>query len=99
MVAGLAGDETSVDQLEGFIALQLAAVILRQQHKIDSDPGVWQFLTEIEAKVSRQHERPDEISDKKAPTVEALAKKRAIAARALKYMSENGMEPGDHAKA
>ncbi|ALO65801.1 hypothetical protein AS189_03970 [Arthrobacter alpinus] len=95
----LAGEETSVEQFEEIVALQLAAMLVRTTQSIDSDPGVWQFLTEIEAKVSRQHERLDEISDKKAPTVEALAKKRAIAARALKYMSENGMEPGDHAKA
>lgn len=95
MVAGLAGDETSVDQLEGFIALQLAAVILRQQHKIDNDPAVWQLLTEIEIKVSREHERLDEISDKKAASVAALAKKRTLVGRALKYMSDNGLEPGE----
>ncbi|MEV8145520.1 hypothetical protein [Specibacter sp. NPDC078709] len=94
MVTGLAGDETSVDQLEGFIALQLAAVILRQQHKIDTDPGVWQLLTEIEIRVSRQHERLDEISDKKAGSVATLAKKRTIVGRALSYLSDNGLEPG-----
>ena len=95
MVTGLAGDETSVDQFEGFIALQMAAVTLRQQHKIDNHPSVWQLLTEIETRVSRQHERLDEISDPKAPSVTALAKKRIIVKRALKYMSDNGLEPGD----
>lgn len=95
MVSGLAGDETSVDQLEGFVALQLAAVMLRQQHKIGNDTSVWQLLTGIETRVSRQHERLDEISDKKAPSVEALAKKRVIVQRALTYMSENGLAPGE----
>ena len=95
MVTGLAGDETTVDQFEGFLALQMAAVVLRQQHKIESDPSVWQVLTEIETKVSRQHERLDEISDPKAPSVAALAKKRTLVKRALKYMSDNGLEPGE----
>nr|WP_245346766.1 hypothetical protein [Arthrobacter stackebrandtii] len=99
MVAGLAGDETSVDQFEGFLALQLAAVILRQQHKIDSDPSVWQVLTEIETRVSRQHERLDEISDPKSSSVASLAKKRIMVKRALKYMSDNGLEPGGPEKA
>ena len=96
LASSLAGEETSVEQFEDIVALQLAAVLVRDMHEIDSDPDVWQFLTEIETKVSRQHERLDEISDKKAPSVEALAKKRTIAARALKYMSDNGLEPGDH---
>nr|WP_256128144.1 hypothetical protein [Arthrobacter sp. SDTb3-6] len=95
MVTGLAGDETSVDQFEGFLALQLAAVILRQQHKIDTDPSVWQMLTELEIRVSRQHERLDEISDPKSSAVASLAKKRIIVKRALKYMSDNGLEPGE----
>lgn len=98
MVSGLAGDETSVDQLEGFVALQLAAIMLRQQHKIDNDPSVWQLLTEIETRVSRQHERLDEISDKKSPSVDALAKKRIMVQRALKYMSQNGLDPSGSSK-
>lgn len=94
MAMGLSGTDTSAEELESVVALQLAAEILRREQKLDNDPHVWLFLAGIETRVNRLHERLDEISDPKAPGVRELEKKRTIIRRALKYMSENGLEPG-----
>lgn len=96
---GLSGAETSAEEFEGVVSLPLGAVMLRQRQNLENDPAVWHFLVNVETIVNRLHERLDEISDTKAPTVKVLARKRIVVKRALQYMIENGLEPGGSATA
>ncbi len=94
IVTGLSGSETSAEEFEGVVSLKLAAEILRNCQDVENDPNVWHLLEGVETRVNRLHERLDEISDPKAPAVRELAKKLIIVKRALKYMRDNGLEPG-----
>ena len=93
---GLASPGTSAVTLELVIARQLAAEILRQRQDVDQDPVVWQNLVETEMEVRRSHERLDEFSDASAAMLKELKGKLVSIERALKYMRENGLEPGIH---
>lgn len=91
---GLASPGTSAQALEAVVERRLAAEILRAELKFDSDPGVWRVLTEIEMEVRREYERLDEFSDESSPALKELRNKVETVEHALKYLSDNGLEPG-----
>jgi len=91
---GLAGQGTTAETLEAVVERRLAATILRQKQGLDPDPAVWTVLTEIEREVRRQHERMDEFSDDSAPMITDLKRKIMTVELALRYLTENGLEPG-----
>ena len=91
---GLASSGTTAEALEAVVARQLAAVILRQLQHLEQDSVVWRILTETEIEVRRVHERLDEFSDESAPALKELKRKIETIERALKYLRDNGLEPG-----
>jgi pimeloyl-ACP methyl ester carboxylesterase len=91
---GLASPGTSAGTLEAVVARQLAAAILRKKQDVDQDPIVWKNLVETEIEVRRSHERLDEFSDDSSATLKELKRKLDAIERALKYMRDNGLEPG-----
>ncbi|XUK60895.1 Alpha/beta hydrolase [Plantibacter sp. RU18] len=91
---GLAGSGTSAETLEAIVERKLAAEIIRQYQHLDSDPTVWQVLTDIEIEVRREHERLDEFSDPGSPSLKELKRKIESVERALKYLRENDLEAG-----
>ncbi|GAA0962124.1 alpha/beta hydrolase [Frigoribacterium faeni] len=91
---GLAGQGTTAETLEAIVERRLAATILRQLQGLEPDPAVWSVLAQIEIDVRRQHERMDEFSDESAPGLKDLKRKILTVERALRYLTENGLEPG-----
>jgi methionyl-tRNA formyltransferase len=91
---GLAGQGTTAETLEAIVERRLAATILRQLQGLEPDPAVWSVLAQIEIEVRRQHERMDEFSDESAPGLKDLKRKILTVERALRYLTENGLEPG-----
>ncbi|MGR0319463.1 hypothetical protein [Agromyces sp. ZXT2-3] len=91
---GLASPGTSAETLETVVARQLAAEILRKQHRLDPDPAVWRNLAETEIEVRRAYERLDEFSDESAPSLKEMKRKIVALERALKYLREQNLEPG-----
>ncbi|MCB5274739.1 hypothetical protein BJG92_02276 [Arthrobacter sp. SO5] len=90
---GLANSGTTAETLEAVVARLLAAEILRQRQHLDQDRAVWRILVEAEIVVRREHERLDEFSDESAPALKELKRKIEAIERALKYLSDNGLEP------
>lgn len=91
---GLASPGTTAETLVGVIERRLAAAILRQRQHLDPDKGLWAVLIETEIEVRREHERQDEFSDTSAPSLKELRRKIDAIERALKYLSDHGLEPG-----
>jgi len=91
---GLAGQGTTAETLEAIVERRLAATILRQLQGLEPDPAAWSVLVQIEIEVRRQHERMDEFSDESAPGLKDLKRKILTVERALRYLTENGLEPG-----
>lgn len=91
---GLASPGTTAQTLEAVVELRLAAEILRQLQDLESDPSVWRVLVETEIEVRREYERLDEFSDEATPALKELKRKIDAIERALKYLRDNGLEPG-----
>lgn len=91
---GLASPGTTPETLEAVIQSQLASAILRQRQGLEQDPAVWRILAETEIEVRREHERLDEFSDPSAPSLKELKRKIETIERGLKYLTDNGLEPG-----
>ena len=91
---GLASPGTTAETLEAVVERRLAATILRQRQHLDPDPTVWKILVDTEIEVRREHERLDEFSDKSSPGLDELKRKIETIERALKYLSDHGLEPG-----
>lgn len=91
---GLASSGTSAETLEAVVERRLVATILRQKQHLDPDPEVWKLLAATELEVRREHERQDEFSDTNSPALKELEKKVGTIERALKYLADNGLEPG-----
>ena len=91
---GLASSGTSAETLEAVVERRLVATILRQKQGLDPDTEVWKLLAATEIEVRREHERQDEFSDANSPALKELDKKIHTIERALKYLSDNGLEPG-----
>ncbi|KQV08145.1 alpha/beta fold hydrolase [Leifsonia sp. Root112D2] len=91
---GLAGPGTTAETLEAVVVRQLAAEILRERQHLEPDPAVWRNLVETEIEVRREHERLDEFSDESAGSLKELKRKIDAIERALKYLRDNGLEPG-----
>lgn len=90
---GLASSGTTAQTLVGVIERRLAATILRQKQHLEPDLGLWQVLVETEIEVRREHERLDEFSDESAPALKELKRKIDAIERALKYLTDHGLEP------
>ncbi|WP_154604900.1 lipase family protein [Arthrobacter sp. AQ5-05] len=90
---GLASSGTSAETLEAVVERQLATEILRQRQRLHPNPAIWRILAQTEIEVRREHERLDEFSDETAPTLNELKRKIDAIERALKYLTENGLEP------
>ena len=90
---GLASPGTTPETLEAVVERRLAATVLRQRQHLDPDPDVWRILAETEIEVRREHERLDEFSDAASPALKELKQKIGTIERALKYLSDHGLEP------
>ncbi|TFC91320.1 MULTISPECIES: hypothetical protein [Cryobacterium] len=91
---GLASAGTTAATLEAVVERQLAAAILRQRHDLEQDPAAWRVLAETEIEVRREYERLDEFSDESSLVLKELKRKIQTIERALKYLRDNGLEPG-----
>ncbi len=90
---GLASPATTAEIVEGVVARQLSAAMLRKRLEIDQDPATWRLLVETEIHVRREHERLDEFSDESSPGLKELKRKIDAVERALKCLRDNGLEP------
>jgi hypothetical protein len=95
---GFASPGTTAETLEAVIERRLAAAILRLSQRLEPDPAVWRTLAETEIEVRREHERLDEFSDESSPSLKELKRKIDTIERALKYLRDNGLEPGVHSR-
>ncbi|MHA7142852.1 hypothetical protein ACX80T_15125 [Arthrobacter sp. Sr33] len=89
----LASPGTSAETLEAVVERWLAAAILRQLQHLEPDSNLWGNLAEMEIEVRRELERQDEFSDESAPALKELKRKVDTIERALRYLSDNGLEP------
>jgi hypothetical protein len=90
---GLASPGTSAATLEGVVARQLTAEILRKRQALPSDTAVWRNLTAMEIELRREHERFDEFSDSSAPSMKELKLKIQVVERALAHLAKLGLAP------
>ncbi|TFD36293.1 hypothetical protein E3T34_01065 [Cryobacterium sp. TMT1-62] len=91
---GLASAGTTAATLEAVVERQLAAAVLRKCHDLEQDPAAWRVLAETEIEVRREYERLDEFSDESSLGLKELKRKIQTIERALKYLRDNGLEPG-----
>jgi hypothetical protein len=89
----LASPGTTAETVEAVVRRRLAAAILRQHQKLEPDYTLWGILVVNEIAFRREYERLDEFSDESAPVLKELKKKLETIDRAMKYLSENGLEP------
>ncbi|WP_206056491.1 hypothetical protein [Nocardioides sp. GY 10113] len=92
---GLASPGTSAETVEAVIATQLSSVILRQLQGIDQDPTTWDVLAETGIEVRRELSRLRAYSDDSAPILRELKRKLDAIDRALGYLHEHGLGPGE----
>jgi pimeloyl-ACP methyl ester carboxylesterase len=90
---GLASPRTTVESLEAVVVRRLASAMLRKRNGFEPDPNVWKVLAETEIRVRREHERQDEFSDASSPALRELIRKIDTIEHALKYLSDNGLDP------
>ncbi|PPF66530.1 hypothetical protein C5E16_11285 [Clavibacter michiganensis] len=90
---GLANTGTAAETVESVVQTRLAATILRKRQGLEPDRAVWDLLVQTEIAVRREHERLDEFSDESSSALKELKRKIVTIERALKYLSENDMEP------
>lgn len=93
LAIGLASSSTSAETVEAVVERQLSIAILRKRQNLDLNPVIWQSMKDAEMAVRREHERLDEFSDEKAPSIIELKRKISAVERALAYMRSNGLEP------
>ncbi|CAQ00493.1 putative membrane protein [Clavibacter sepedonicus] len=91
---GLASPATTAETVESVVQTRLTATILRRRQGLEPDSGIWDLLAQTEIAVRREHERLDEFSDESSSVLKELTRKIVTIERAMKYLSENGMEPG-----
>lgn len=91
---GMASPSTSAEAVELIVCRQLTMAILRQKQELNQDPSLWSNLVATEMEVRREHERLDEFSDSSSPMIKDLQRKIIAVERALKYLSDNDLEPG-----
>ncbi|GAA1764152.1 hypothetical protein GCM10009712_10840 [Pseudarthrobacter sulfonivorans] len=89
----LASPGTTAETVEAVIQRRLTAAILRQRQNLEPDYSLWSILSGNEIAFRREYERLDEFSDDSAQGLKELKKKLETIERAMKYLSENGLEP------
>ena len=90
----LASPGTSAETVEAVVQRRLAAAILRKQQKLEPEFALWGILAANEITFRREYERLDEFSDESAQTLKELKKKLETIERAMRYLSDHGLEPG-----
>lgn len=91
---GLASPTTTAATLEGVVARQLTAEILRKRQGLPSDPSIWRSLIVTEIELRREYERFDEFSDESSPSIKDLKLKIQAVERALAHLKKLGLDPG-----
>lgn len=89
----LASPGSTAETVEAVIQRRLAAAILRKRQKLELDYTLWGILAATEITFRRDYERLDEFSDESAQALKELKKKLETIERAMKYLSDNGLEP------
>lgn len=89
----LASPGTTAETVEAVIQRRLAAAILRKRQSLEPDYTLWRILSANEIAFRREFERLDEFSDESAQGLKELKKKLETIERAMKYLSQNGLEP------
>lgn len=89
----LASPGTTAETVEAVVQRRLAAAILRKRQNLEPDFALWGILAENEITFRREHERLDEFSDESAQGLKELKKKLETIERAMRYLSDNGLEP------
>jgi pimeloyl-ACP methyl ester carboxylesterase len=89
----LASPDTTAETVEAVIQRRLAAAILRKRQDLEPDYTLWRILSANEIEFRREYERLDEFSDESAQALKELKKKLETIGRAMKYLSEHGLEP------
>lgn len=89
----LASPDTTAETVEAVVQRRLAAVILRQRQDLEPDYSLWGILAANEISFRREYERLDEFSDESAQALKELKKKLETIERAMKYLSDHGLEP------
>lgn len=89
----LASPGTTAETVEAVIQRRLAAAILRKRQSLEPDYILWRILSANEIAFRREFERLDEFSDESAQGLKELKKKLETIERAMKYLSQSGLEP------
>jgi hypothetical protein len=89
----LASPGTTAETVEAVVQRRLAAAILRKREHLEPDFALWGILAANEITFRREFERLDEFSDESAPGLKELKRKLETVERAMKYLSDNGLEP------
>jgi pimeloyl-ACP methyl ester carboxylesterase len=90
----LASPGTTAETVEAVVQRRLAVAILRKRLDLEPDFALWGTLAENEIAFRREYERLDEFSDESAEGLKELKKKLETIERAMKYLSDKGLEPG-----
>lgn len=91
---GVLSPSTSAESMEAVVEYQLAVVIVRKLQGLEQDPTIWSDLTQAETTLRREKKRLEEFSDDQAPSLVELRRKVKAVEKALKYMTDHGLEPG-----
>ncbi|WP_331713148.1 alpha/beta hydrolase family protein [Corynebacterium suranareeae] len=94
LTVGALSSVNATEEIEARVVQKLSLAILWQRHEIDRTHEVWEEFAEAERQIVREHTRLKNVSDSSSPILKALEQQRSTIERALKYLSDHGMEPG-----
>lgn len=98
IAVGLASPGTSAETVEAVVASQLTAAILRELQGVEQDPTTWNNLVQTRIEVQRQQTRLQPLCDESAPVLKDFERKLDALDRALDYLSDHHLVPGDASK-
>ena len=87
------GDPVRWDPVELTAVRLVAAELARQREGLDSDPEVYPTLAHAESEVMRDLARLAPFSDPRAPSVQALERRRIALVRAIRMLEKRGLSP------
>ncbi|WP_245670225.1 alpha/beta hydrolase [Corynebacterium crudilactis] len=93
LTVGALSSVNTTEEIEAFVVQKLSLAILWQRHEIDRTEEIWTALAEAERHIVRELMRVKEVSDGSSPILKGLEQQRTTIGKALKYLSEQGMEP------
>lgn len=94
LTAGVLSSVNTTEEIEALVVQKLSLAILWQRHEIDRTHEVWEEFAEAERLIVREHTRVKNVSDSSSPILKAFEQQRSTIERALRYLSDHGMEPG-----